>query len=331
MPPSPLFAIFFAVALSFGFLNGFHDSANIVSAAISSRALRPRPALLLAAAAVFAGPFLFGVAVARTVGADLLDPRALNLLVVISGLSAAVVWNLVTWYLGVPSSSSHALIGGLLGAAALAGGWSAIRTSGLFKVLLALFLSPPLGLLSGFVLLRLTVSLLHGATPAVNRLFRRGQVLALIGLGLSHGTNDGQKTMAVLTLGLVIVGELEQFAVPLWVIAVSGLAMALGTSLGGWRLIRTLGGRIFRIRPAHGFISQIAAGGVILGAALAGGPVSTTQVMSSAITGTGAGQRMSQVRWQVLREMLLAWALTIPMTALLAALTYALLIQLGLS
>ncbi|MDX1601077.1 MAG: inorganic phosphate transporter [Anaerolineales bacterium] len=331
MTVTPLLISFFAIAVFFGFLNGFHDSANIVSAAITSRALPPRTALLLAAAAVLAGPFLFGVAVAKTVGADLLDPTALDLLVVLSGLSAAVVWNIVTWYLGIPSSSSHALIGGLLGAAVLTGGLEVIRSPGLIKVLLALFLSPALGLLAGFFLLRLTLFLLRGASPGVNRLLRRGQVLALVGLGLSHGTNDGQKTMAVLTLGLVTVGWLDEFTVPLWVIAVSGLAMALGTSLGGWRLIRTLGGRIFRIRPAHGFVSQIAGASVILGAAFAGGPVSTTQVMSSAIMGTGAGQRMSQVRWQVLREMLTAWILTIPITAALAGLIHALLISLGVN
>ncbi|MDX1600503.1 MAG: inorganic phosphate transporter, partial [Anaerolineales bacterium] len=289
MTITPLLISFFAAALLFGFLNGFHDSANIVSVAITSRALTPRSALLLAAGAVLAGPFLFGVAVANTVGADLLDPAALDLVVVLSGLSAAVIWNIITWYVGIPSSSSHALIGGLLGAAVLAGGLDVIRSPGLVKVLLALFLSPALGLMAGFILLRVTLFLLRGASPGVNRLFRRGQVLALIGLGLSHGSNDGQKTMAVLTLGLVTVGWLDEFTVPLWVIAVSGLAMALGTSLGGWRLIRTLGGRLFRIRPAHGFVSQIAGASVILGAAFAGGPVSTTQVMSSAIMGTGAG------------------------------------------
>lgn len=330
MITTPILLAFFAFALLFGFLNGFHDSANIVSAAITSRALSPRPALLLAALAVFAGPFLFGVAVARTVGADLLDPAALNLQVVLAGLVAAVVWNLLTWYLGIPSSSSHALIGGLLGAAVSAAGLSVVRTAGLIKVMLALFLSPPLGLAAGFLLLRLTLFLLRGASPQINRQLRQGQVLALIGLGLSHGSNDGQKTMAVLALGLVTAGWIDGFYVPLWVIVLSGLAMALGTSLGGWRLIRTLGGRIFRIRPAHGFVSQIAGAGVILGAAFAGGPVSTTQVMSSAIMGAGAGQRVSQVRWQVLREMLIAWILTIPVTALLAALSYGLFVWLGL-
>ncbi len=331
MTASPLFIPLFIMALVFGFINGFHDSANIVTTVITSRALRPRPALLLASLAVFAGPFLFGVAVAQTVGADLLDPQALDLAVVLSGLSAAVAWNVVTWYLGVPSSSSHALIGGLLGGAILSSGFGMVQTAGLVKVLLALFLSPPLGLAAGFVLLRLALFLLRDASPQVNRHLRRGQILTLIGLGLSHGTNDGQKTMAVLTLGLMTAGWIDRFYVPLWVITVSGLAMALGTSLGGWRLIRTLGGRLFRIRPAHGFVSQIAGASVILGAAFLGGPVSTTQVMSSSIMGAGAGQRIGQVRWHVLREMLIAWSLTIPLTAGLAGLIHAALAALRLA
>jgi len=316
----PLLYLLVSLSLAFGFLNGFHDSSNIVASAISSRALRPRVALWLAALAVFLGPFLFGVAVARTVGADLLVPSALGPNVVVAALAAAILWNLATWYWGIPSSSSHALVGGLVGAAALVSGWGVIQAAGLTKVLLALFISPPIGLVGGFVLLRLALWLLRGAAPSVNRHLRRGQVLTLIALGLSHGTNDGQKTIAVLTLGLVTAGVLPGFEVPLWVMAASGLSMALGTSLGGWRLIRTLGMRLFRIRPVHGFVSQVAGAGVILLAAVFGGPVSTTQVMSSAIMGAGAGQRMSQVRWLVLREMGIAWALTIPATALLSGL-----------
>lgn len=316
----PMLLILIALSLVFGFLNGFHDSANIVAAAISSRSLPPRAALVLAAMAVFLGPFLFGVAVARTVGADLLDPIALQTQVVVAALCAAVVWNLVTWYFGIPSSSSHALIGGLVGAAVVSSGIGSLQTPGLVKVLLALFISPPLGLLAGFLMLKAALFLLRGATPSINQQLRRAQVLTLIGLGLSHGSNDGQKTIAVLTLGLVTAGVLPDFQVPVWVIAVSGGAMALGISMGGWRLIRTLGGRLFRIRPVHGFVSQVAGATVILGAAMVGGPVSTTHVMSSAIMGAGAGQRVNQVRWMVLREMTIAWVLTIPATAIFAGL-----------
>jgi len=310
------------LSLVFDFLNGFHDSSNIVATVIFSGAMPPRPALLIAAAAHFAGPFLFGVAVATTVGDGLVDIDLLHTSVVISALLSAVVWNLVTWYLGIPSSSSHALVGGLIGAAIVANGPGVVLIPGLVKILIALLVSPPLGLLTGFVIMQITLWLGRGAAPSINNLFRRLQVLTLVGLGLSHGTNDGQKTMGVITLGLVVSGRLDHFAVPLWVVAVSASAIALGTSLGGWRLIRTLGGKMFRIRPIHGFTSQIAGASVILGAALLGGPVSTTQVMSSAIMGVGAAERISQVRWMILRDMLVAWLLTIPVTAGLAALAW---------
>ncbi len=309
------------LALVFDFLNGFHDSSNIVATVISSRALRPRVALVLAAIAEFSGPFLFGVAVAKTIGEDLLHGEVLGIQVIIAALVAAVLWNLLTWYLGIPSSSSHALVGGLLGAGILEHGLGVVQIPGLVKILLALLLSPPLGLLAGFLVMRLTLWLVRGASPKVNTVFRRLQVITLISLGLSHGTNDAQKTMGVITLGLVSLGYLETFKVPLWVIAISATAIALGTSLGGWRLIRTLGGRIFRIRPIHGLTSQVAGAAVILGAALVGGPVSTTQVLSSTIMGTGAAERLSKVRWMILRDMAVAWVLTIPATAGVAALT----------
>lgn len=311
-----------ALPLLFGFMNGFHDSANIVAAVISSRAMRPRSALLLAAAAVFAGPFLFGVAVARTVGADLLTTDIITPAMVLAALGGSILWNLGTWYLGIPSSSSHALIGGLVGAAVLAVGPGAVQLLGLLKTILALLISPLLGLAVGFLLLRLALMFLRGASPGVNRQLRSAQILTLVGLGLSHGSNDGQKTIAVLTLGLVTSGVLDSFRVPLWVIAASGAAMSIGIGMGGWRLIRTLGARLYRIRPIHGFVSQIAGAGVILAAALLGGPVSTTQVISSAIIGAGAGQRPTQVRWGVLREMAWTWSLTIPISALLSGLAY---------
>ncbi len=316
------FLVLLGLALVFDFLNGFHDSSNIVATVISSRAMRPRAALILAALAEFAGPFLFGVAVATTVGTELLDTSALQVSVVIAALAAAVIWNLLTWYLGIPSSSSHALLGGLLGAALLGAGPQVVRLEGLLKILLALFLSPVAGLLVGFLVMRLTRWLVRNAPPRINTAFRTGQILTLLGLGLSHGTNDAQKTMGVITLGLVATGLQDEFVVPIWVIAVSAGAIALGTSFGGWRLIRTLGARMYRIRPINGFTSQITGAGVILGAALLGGPVSTTQVMSSSIVGVGAGERINKVRWNILGDMVVAWLLTIPVTAGLAALAY---------
>jgi PiT family inorganic phosphate transporter len=311
-----------AFALLFDFLNGYNDSSNIVATVIASRAMSPRRALLLTAVSEFAGPFLFGVAVANTVGKGLLDSAVITLPVVLAGVIAAIVWNRVTWFLALPSSSSHALVGGLMGAAILAAGLRAIQPGGLIKIIIALFVSPPLGFAAGFVVMRVILSLAQSATPRINDWFRQGQVFTSIGLALSHGANDSQKTMGIITLGLVASGELPSFEVPLWVVVVSAGAIALGTSLGGWRLIRTLGGRIYTIRPVHGFTTHITATAVILGAALLGGPVSTTQVIGSAIMGVGASERISKVRWGVGREMLQAWALTIPATMLFGAGTF---------
>ena len=317
------FYVLLGIALLFDFLNGFHDSSNIVATVISSRALHPRVALLIAAIAEFVGPFIFGVAVATTIGDELLFSNALNLRVIVAALFSAVIWNLLTWYLGIPSSSSHALLGGLLGAAILSsGGFAVVKLDGLIKIVLALLLSPVIGLVVGFLVMRFTLWTVRNASPRVDTIFKNGQILTLIGLGLSHGTNDAQKTMGVIALGLFLSGGSDQFVVPLWVVAISAGAIALGTAFGGWRLIRTLGGKIYRIRSIHGFTSQIAGAGVILGAALVGGPVSTTQVMSSSIMGVGAAQRVNMVRWNVLRDMVTAWLLTIPLTAGLAALIF---------
>ncbi len=316
------FAALLASALLFDFLNGFHDSSNIVATPIASRALAPRRILLLAALAHFAGPFLFGVAVAETIGKGLADPEHVTMPVIIAAMVSAVIWNLITWWLGIPSSSSHALVGGVIGAVAVSEGLNAIQTSGLIKVSLALFLSPLLGIVVGYLLMNLTLFMARGATPRINRFFKKAQLVTSVGLALSHGANDAQKTMGIITLGLLVEGQIDTFAVPIWVVAASAGMIALGTALGGWRLIKTLGGRIYKIRPVHGFVSQIAGAAIILGAALFGGPVSTTQVMSSSIMGAGTAERVSKVRWQVGYEMLVAWVLTIPISAILAALSY---------
>ena len=309
-------------ALLFDFLNGFHDSANIVATPIASRAMSPRKVLWLAAAAHFVGPFLFGVAVAETIGKGLTDPVNVTMPVVIAAMMAAVVWNVVTWYLGIPASSSHALVGGVVGAVMVASGAGAVQASGLTTVLVALFLSPILGIFMGYLLMKLTLFLARGSTPRINVFFKQAQVVTAVGLALSHGANDAQKTMGIITLGLVVEGMITEFTVPIWVIAVSAGAIALGTAMGGWRLIRTLGGRIYKIRPVDGFVSQISGSIIILSAALLGGPVSTTQIMSSSIMGAGSAQRFTKVRWGVGYEMLIAWALTIPVSGLLAALFY---------
>ncbi|MBI3176967.1 MAG: inorganic phosphate transporter [Chloroflexi bacterium] len=321
--------ILIASALLFDFLNGYNDSSSIVATVIASRAMSPRRALTLTALSEFAGPFLFGVAVATTVGKGLIESVAVTLPVVLAGVLAAILWNRVTWFFAVPSSSSHALVGGLMGAAILAAGPGAVHLSGLIKVLLALFLAPPLGMAAGFLLMRLILFLAQLATPRINDWFRQGQLFTSIGLALSHGANDSQKTMGIITLALVASGALNTFAVPLWVIVVSAGAISLGTLLGGWRLIRTLGGRIYTIRPVHGFAAHIAATGVILGAALLGGPVSTTQVISSAIMGVGSAERISKVRWEVGQEMLQAWFLTIPATMAAGAAIFWIIHRLG--
>jgi len=314
-----LLIVIIAIALIFDFLNGFHDASNIVATMISSRAMSPRNALLMTAIAEFAGPFLFGVAVATTIGSEVLDPAAVTSAVIIAALIGAIFWNLFTWYFGWPSSTSHALIGGLVGAVAISSGLETIRVDGLLKVLIALFLSPVLGFVLGYLLLKLIYFLARGATPRVNSFFKRAQWGTSLALALSHGTNDAQKTMGIIALAMVTTGYATQFYVPWWVIALSASAIALGTASGGWRLIETLGGKFYKIRPVHAFGSQLTSATVILGAALLGGPVSTTQVVSSSIMGAGSADRVSKVRWTVARDIAVAWLLTIPVSALVAA------------
>jgi inorganic phosphate transporter, PiT family len=313
--------------LGFDFLNGIHDSSNIVATMISSRALKPRVALSITAIAEFLGPLIFGVAVANTIGNEVVHATSINETVLLAALSSAILWNLLTWYLGFPSSSSHALIGGFIGAVVIQAGWKAIQLDGLAKILIALFTSPIIGFVVGYIILRLIVILSWRANPGINRFFRRSQILTAITLALSHGANDAQKTMGIITLALVTGGYISSFQVPTWVILICALMIASGTSLGGWRLIKTLGAKFYKIRPVDGFSAQIASTAVILSASLVGGPVSTTQVVSSAIMGVGAAERVKKVRWGVAQEIALAWLLTIPASGLVAAGLYWLLSQ----
>ncbi len=319
---SPILIGFIITALAFDFLNGFHDSANIVATMISSRAVSPRRALMLSATAECVAPFLFGVAVATTIGHKVVQPYASTMAVVLAALIAAIVWNVITWLLGIPSSSSHALIGGLVGAAIVGYGVEAVQLDGLLKVVIALLLAPLLGLFGGYISMKLVLFLARGSSPRINWFFKRAQTFTALALALGHGTNDAQKTMGIITMGLVGAGVLTEFRVPLWVIAASAGAISLGTAVGGWRIIRTLGAKFYKIRPVHGFTTQVASAMVVMSAALLGGPVSTTQVVSSAILGVGAGERVSKVRWNVAGNILTAWVLTIPASALLAALVY---------
>ncbi|PKO01368.1 MAG: anion permease [Chloroflexi bacterium HGW-Chloroflexi-4] len=314
-----LLIVLIALAIIFDFLNGVHDSSNIVATMISSRAIQPRLALAMTAIAEFCGPFIFGVAVANTIGHEIVSSENLNMIVIIAALVSAIVWNVMTWLLGIPSSSSHALIGGIIGAVAIGAGFQEIHLAGVLKVVLTLFISPVLGFVVGIFIANVIYTASANATPKVNTLFKRLQVVTSLGLALSHGTNDAQKTMGIITLGLVISGVQETFSVPFWVIVVCALTIALGTSVGGWQLIRTLGSKFYKIRPVHGFAAQATSAAVILTASLLGGPVSTTQVVSTAIMGVGAAERMSKVRWGVAGEIASAWLFTIPSTALLAA------------
>jgi len=316
---TPIIILIIILALAFDFLNGIHDSSNIVATMIASRAFSPRTALGMTAVANFLGPFIFGVAVAETIGNEVVDSEAISLLVILTALLSAIIWNLLTWYLGFPSSSSHALIGGLIGAVLVGAGWEAILLPGLLKVLLTLLTSPFIGFIFGYLFLRLLILLCWNATPKVNSIFKRSQIFTSLSLALSHGTNDAQKTMGIITLTLVTAGVLEEFVVPQWVVFACASMIALGTAVGGWKLIRTLGGKIFRIKPIDGFASQLASSVVILGASLVGGPVSTTQVVSSSIMGVGAAERMNKVRWGVGKNIATAWIVTIPATAIVAA------------
>lgn len=318
MEPFSWFILLLCVALLFDFLNGFHDSANVVATLISSRAMSGQKALIFAAVAEFVGPFIFGVAVAKTVGSGVVLPEAITIQVVVAALTSACIWNLVTWYFGIPSSSSHALIGGIIGAVIVGSGPEVLQTKGISKILIALFTSPLLGLAFGYLFISIVKYALRNSSPRAEYGLKWGQLPAALSLALSHGSNDAQKTMGIITMSLVILGFQPAFHVPLWVIAASSAAIALGTAFGGWRIIRTLSTKFYRIKPIHSFSSQVASAFIILMASFLGGPVSTTQVVSMSIMGAGAGDRMSKVRWSVLKDIAIAWCITIPVTALIA-------------
>jgi len=324
----PILIAVIILGLGFSFLNGVHDSSNVVATMISSRAFSPQVALGITALANFVAPFIFGLAVAETIGMDVVAANSINIMVIVAALVSAILWDILTWYLGFPSSSSHALVGGIIGAVVIDVGWKAIELPGLIKILVALFTSPFLGFIFGFIFLRLILLLSWNATPKINGLFKHSQIVTGVALALSHGANDAEKTMGIITLGLVTSGYLKVFAVPFWVIIICAGAIALGTAIGGWRLIRTLGAKMFKIRPIDGFTSQLASAIIIIGASLVGGPVSTTQVVSATIMGVGTAERANKVRWRVAQEIAIAWLLTIPATALFAAGLYVVLIRL---
>jgi inorganic phosphate transporter, PiT family len=315
-----------ATALAFDFTNGFHDTANVVATSISTRAMAPRIAVAYAAILNFVGAFV-SLEVAATVAKDVVDPASIGLLSIFAGLVGAIAWNLMTWYFGLPSSSSHALIGGIVGAVLVSEGPDAIffDTGILEQVMIPALVAPILAFAVAGVAILLIYRIVGGMRPArATRGFRVGQVISGGLLALAHGTNDAQKTMGVITLALVVNGNIaaDDFHVPNWVVASAATAIALGTYVGGWRIIRTMGSRIHKMDSAQGFAAQGSGAAVILASTHVGIPLSTTQTISGAVIGSGAGKRLSAVRWGVAGNIVAAWVITLPAAALIGALTY---------
>jgi PiT family inorganic phosphate transporter len=319
------------LAVAFDYINGFHDTANAIATSVATRALQPRAAILMATAFNFVGAFA-GTAVAKTIGAGLVDEATTTTAVIAAALVGAITWNLITWWLGLPSSSSHALIGGLLGATLIAAGTGAFKVDGIIaKVVVPMISSPLIGY---FIALALIILLFWVFARAPRRpmttIFRRLQIVSAGFMALSHGSNDAQKTMGIITLALFAGGVIPTVDVPFWVIIVAATALSLGTAVGGWRIMHTMGHRVVKLEPVHGFAAETTAASVIMTAAHFGMPVSTTHVISAAIMGVGSARGLGGVRWGVARRILLAWIITIPAAGLVAALTWLLLTLLGL-
>jgi PiT family inorganic phosphate transporter len=318
-----LVVIIIFIALVFDFLNGFHDSANSIATVVSTRVLTPRKAVMWAAFFNLVAAFLFDVHVAKTLGKGLVDLNAVNEYVIMSGLLGAIVWNIITWYFGLPTSSSHALMGGYAGAAIAKAGIGSILFGGWTKTIIFIFLAPLMGLVMGFVLMVLVMWLFKDRSSAkVNGMFRKLQLCSAALYSLGHGTNDAQKTMGVITGLLVTAGVLSTFEVPYWVILMSHFAIALGTLFGGWRIVKTMGQKITKLKPSGGFCAETAGGITLLITAWAGIPVSTTHTITGAIMGVGATKRLSGVRWGIAGNIIIAWMLTIPASALVGAICY---------
>jgi inorganic phosphate transporter, PiT family len=312
-----------SVALFFDFVNGFHDSANSIATVVGTRVLRPLYAVMMAAVANFAGPFIFGTAVAATVGKGIIQPSFSTVDVIFAGLIGAIIWDLITWYFGLPSSSSHALIGGLIGSALLAGGTSALVFSGIEKTLSFIVVSPTLGFVCAFGIALLVMYFFRNHTSShVNRIFGRLQICSSIFFSLTHGANDGQKTMGVITALLIAGGMLDShsFVVPIEVVLGAAFAIALGTFFGGWRIVKTMAFKLTNLRPFQGFCAETGGGVILTSMAWFGIPVSTTHAIAGGIMGVGATKRLSAVRWGVGRRIVYAWIITIPASAAVAAL-----------
>jgi PiT family inorganic phosphate transporter len=334
LPDSTLTALIaiFALAVVFDYINGFHDTANAIATSVATRAIKPEYAILLSAVANFAGALIFGVAVAKTIGSGIVQDNLIlgnGATVLAAALLGAIAWNLITWRLAIPSSSSHALVGGLIGAAAAASGLNAVQWTNFFgKIVIPLVSSPLLGLIIGFALMIVILNIFVRANPRrMNDRFRKLQIVSATYMALSHGSNDAQKTMGIMTLALwnAYPASYADKTPPIWVILIAATAMSMGTAAGGWRIMKTMGQRVVKLDPVHGFAAETTAATIILGASHFGMPVSTTHVISSAIMGVGTSDRIKAVRWGVARSIVTAWVLTIPCSAVIAAGTYAVL------
>jgi inorganic phosphate transporter, PiT family len=325
-----------AVVLIFDYTNGFHDASNIIATPIASRALTPVQAVIIVAFFEFLGPILGGTAVANTIGkfVSLEGVKdVFSVAIILCGLSGAIFWNIITWWFGIPSSSSHALVGGLAGAVVVAVGADHVlwgfselaqhgKFTGVTKVLLSLVISPIIGFWGGFLIHRLVFFLMRAAEPTVNKFFKRVQFLSCAGLAFSHGANDAQKSMGIITLVLLTGGLIPTFEVPFWVILSCAIAITLGILSGGWRIVRTVGFGIYKVRPIHAFDAQLTSAAVILTASVIGAPVSTTHVVSSSLMGIGASERPKAVRWAKAKEIISTWVITIPGAGTVSVLTY---------
>src|SRR5690349_9893702 len=314
-----------AVALAFDFLNGFHDAANSIATVVSTRVLSPRVAVLWAAFFNFVAAFTFGTAVAKTMGKGMIRLEAVNLHVILAGLLGAIFWNLITWYYGLPVSSSHALMGGYAGAAIAKGGWSVIIWGGWTKMLAFIIISPAIGFILGGTLMLAVYWIFRNWSPQrLDKHFRRLQLLSAAAYSFGHGTNDAQKTMGIIAGTLFTAGILKKFYIPYWVVLMAYAAIALGTMAGGWRIVKTMGMKITRLKPVGGFCAESAAAISLLGTALAGIPVSTTHTIAGGIMGVGSVQRFSAVHWGVARSIVWAWVMTIPISGLVSYLAFSL-------
>ena len=313
-------------ALVFDYLNGFHDAANSIATVVSTRVLTPGKAVIWAAFFNFAAAFIFGTVVAKTIGSGMVRLESVDRTVIFAGLMGAIVWNIITWYFGLPTSSSHALIGGYAGSAVAKAGLGVIIVSGWTKTLVFIVLSPVIGMVLGFISMAITMwASRHSSPRAVDSRFRKLQLVSAAAYSLGHGTNDAQKTMGIIASVLFTSGYLKTFDIPLWVILLAHCAIALGTLSGGWRIVKTMGQRITALRPIGGFCAESAAAVCLFGLAMNGIPVSTTHTITGAIIGVGSTRRLTAVRWAVTKNIVWAWIVTIPAAALIAALVHAIL------